>query len=48
MAASAASPSTDKAVAPIEKQLWHLVEQVESAFSVAQADVAKIDANAVW
>ena len=42
MAISAASPTSEKTVAPIGKQLLHLAAQVGAAISEAEVDIAKI------
>ena len=42
MAISAASPTSEKTVAPIGKQLLHLAAQVDAAISEAEVDIAKI------
>ena len=42
MAISAASPTSEITVAPIDQQLLHLAAQVDAAISEAEVDIAKI------
>ena len=46
MAISAASPTSEKTVAPVDKQLLQLAAQVGAAISEAEVDIAKIGTDA--